>query len=243
MIDFSLDLKEILTALAILTAIIIALYFQWWRNRKKLSYDIVTKTSLLFASAEIKNELQILFKGKSVEHLYLLVIRIINDGYLPIKKDDFEEHLSFAFPENSEFISFEVVRTNPKNLNIQASLSENKLLIEPLLLNSKDFLEIKLLLSSDKVSFKPDARIVGIKAIEARHGYRRSSLLNLLKFITLPALVGLLSIFVLIFPSVIGQISHILTILMFVLIFLASILLSALIKETFSYEANDDNES
>lgn len=196
MIDLSLDLKVILAAFAILTAITIALYFQWWRNRKKLSYDVLTKTSLLFASAEIKNELQVLYKGEPVEHLYLLVIKIINDGYQPIKKDDFEKPLSFIFSENSEFISFEIVRTQPNNLNVETSLKGNKLFIEPLLLNSKDSFEIKLLLNSDIASFNPDARIVGVKAIERIYGEARLSLLITLFFPVFSLLSGVLCLIV-----------------------------------------------
>lgn len=85
--DFStIDLRVILTALGILVAVGIALYFQWWRNRKRLSYEILSNVVLVSAEKEIEDKIEILYEGQSVKNVRILVIKVVNDGYQPIKK-------------------------------------------------------------------------------------------------------------------------------------------------------------
>lgn len=111
--DFStIDLKVILAALALLVALFTLLYFQWWRGRKSLSYDVVSSTPLLTAADEIRNDLQILYRGAPVQNVRLLIIKVINDGYQPIKKDDFDDGLNFDFSEGTQFLSYGVVKTS-----------------------------------------------------------------------------------------------------------------------------------
>lgn len=166
--DFSIDLKATIAIAALIATIILALYFQWWRNRKKLSYDIISDTPLLATADEIKNDLQILYKGESVKNVRLVVIKIINDGYQPIKKDDFERPLGFSFYGDIQLLSVEIATISPRNLEVVSSVTENKITIEPLLLNSKDYFALKVLLSSNKHLIKPDARIVGVKSFKKR---------------------------------------------------------------------------
>lgn len=98
--DFStVDWKVILAFVAIIVTVGIALYFQWWRNRKRLSYVVVSNVVLISAEKEIEDKVEIRFEGYSVKNVRLLLIKLINDGYQPIRKDDFEKSSSFSLTQ------------------------------------------------------------------------------------------------------------------------------------------------
>lgn len=54
--DFStIDWKVILAFLAIIITLFIAFYFQWWRNRKRLSYDVLSDVVLISTEKEVED--------------------------------------------------------------------------------------------------------------------------------------------------------------------------------------------
>src|ERR1043165_4667724 len=114
--DFhTIDRKVLFAALALLVALITLLYFQWWRNRKRLSYDIRSAVLLVSAEEEIRDKVEIRFEGQPVKNVHLVVIKIINDGYVPIKKDDFEQPIRIIFRE-AKILTAEKVKLYPDNL-------------------------------------------------------------------------------------------------------------------------------
>lgn len=176
--DFvTIDWKVIIGLIAILVTLFGLIYFQWWRNRKSLSYEVIT-TALLTAADEIKNDLQILYKGAPIKNAHLVIIKVTNDGYQPIKKDDFEDGLVFEFSEGTQFLSYEIIKPHPSNLKVVLIAPVlHRLGVEPLLLNSKDSFEIRLLVSSNAISVKGNARIVGVKAFKPKESYIANTVL------------------------------------------------------------------
>jgi len=136
------------------------------RSKKSLSYEVISNTPLLSTSEEIKNDLQILYKGTPVKNVRLFVLKIINDGNQPIATGDFEKPLYFSFFGGTQILSAEVVSTKPENLNPSISFDDEFIAVEPLLLNSKDFIKIKALINGEKFSFKPDTRIIGVREVK-----------------------------------------------------------------------------
>src|SRR5438132_14078112 len=92
--DTTIDLRLIATIVGIVVAIIIAViglgYFQWWRNRKRMSYEITSDVQLVSAQEELEGRVEIRYEGQPVKDVHLLVIKLTNDGYQSIKKDYFE---------------------------------------------------------------------------------------------------------------------------------------------------------
>lgn len=166
--DFSLDLKAILTIIGILTAVIIAYAANWWRNRKSLSYLIIGDTPLLTSSEEIRKEIQILYKGQPVKDVRLLILKIINDGHQPIDEKDFKKSVDFIFADDAHILSVETISVIPDNLLVETSFNENVLSLDPILLNSKDSIELKVIVSSYEEKIKCDGRILGVKEIRHR---------------------------------------------------------------------------
>jgi hypothetical protein len=163
--DFSLDLKAVLTIIGIITAITLAIIFQWWRKRKILSYQIISNTSLLTANEEIREKLQILYEGQPVKNVRLFIIKLINNGKQPIDEKDFKKPINFIFSDEARVLSVEKMSVSPDNLEVSLNSENEKISINPTLLNSKDFIEIKAIVSTYEKSLRCDARIVGVKEV------------------------------------------------------------------------------
>ena len=170
-----------------LVAIIVSIVlYRTQRRRKALSYEIISRTSLLSIEDEIKGKLEIFFNGKPVQDVHLIVFKIINSGNVPIVSTDYERPLKLNFGE-AQVLTAEVAETNPNNLQVSVKIEETpfvskgrlvtelqpvtvwgttKVVLEPVLLNSEDSITFKFLVSRlDEISV--DGRIVGVKDIKA----------------------------------------------------------------------------
>lgn len=139
-------------------------YFQWWRSRKRLSYKILSNFLVVSADEEVQDSVEIRYKGEPVKNVKLFIIRLINDGYQPIKKEDFEKPIKLTFPK-AKILSADKVELNPDNLDIEMGFEDDWVTVGPTLFNRKDYVQIKLLLSG-YTGMKIDARIVGVSKIK-----------------------------------------------------------------------------
>jgi hypothetical protein len=163
--DFTtIDLRVVLAALAIIVAVGIAFYFQWWRNRKRLSYEILSNVLVVSAEEEVQDQVEIRYKGKLVTNVRLIVIKLINDGYQPIKKDDFQRSIKFVFAE-AKVLSAKKVKLHPENLDIATTYFPNRVEVNPTLFNRKEYIQFKVLVSG-YTGMKIDARIIGVSSIQ-----------------------------------------------------------------------------
>jgi TRAP-type C4-dicarboxylate transport system permease small subunit len=161
--DFrTIDWRAVSVLIAAL-GIVLVFYFQWWRNRKRLSYDILSSVLLISAEEEIRDKVEIRFEGQPVKNVHLVVIKLINDGYVPIKKDDFEKPIRLIFSK-AKILTAEKVKFNPDNLTTDIQYGEDWLEIEPALFNRKDYVQFKVLLT-ESTQMRIDARVVGVSRI------------------------------------------------------------------------------
>lgn len=166
MSDFYLNLNGIIAILAIITTVTVAYFANWWRNRKNLSYEIITNTLLLTAKKEIREKLQILYEEKPVKNVHLFLIKITNNGKQPIDEKDFKKTLDFVFSEDGKILSAEIIKMRPANLQASLNFENNKISVNPILLNSKDSFEIKTIVNGENLTLNCDTRIVGIQDIK-----------------------------------------------------------------------------
>ncbi len=152
-------------------AVFISVYiFTAQRSKKSLSYDILTSTELLSIKKEIQGKVQILFENKPVENVYHVVLKIVNDGSLPVNGTLFERPLSFSFHEKTTILSADVAESHPSTLHPELTIEKNHVILKPLLLNSGDNIQISLLLAQHNGLINVDARIEGIN--EVRKGIK-----------------------------------------------------------------------
>ena len=189
--DFgAIDLKVIIAALALVVTVCLALY-QLWRSRKRLSYEVLSNNILISDEEEISDKVEIRYEGRSVKNVRFIVIRLINDGSLPIKKDDFEKPLRFEFPL-ARVLSAEKVRFHPSNMSTRLTYRDDWIELEPTLFNRKDYVQLKVLVSDYRDELKVDARIVGVPSIgkAGRSITRDLYLPSLLSVLTLGVLIA-----------------------------------------------------
>lgn len=187
-IDWSL-VGAIATIGAIIAAFIIY-YLQ--KSKKRLSYEIISNTQLVGIKNKIQDKIKILYEDKLVENVHLVSIRLINDGNLPIAIDDFATPIRVQLGNNTNILTYEVLEQNPSELNATITRMEDRIEVQPLLLNSNDNFTLNILLNDYDESLCITARIKGVKNIGP---YRKSkfTIVNLVLF--LYSLLGICAIF------------------------------------------------
>jgi len=154
------------TIIALVAIFISIILFYFGKKTKRLSYDIVSNNPILLKKEDIKGKLEIFFNGKSVEDVYLIVIKLINSGNVPIETDDYEKPIVINFGKNAQILTVEVTETDPSGISVPIHTHKNKFEINPVLLNKSDSINFKILVSkfsNSDITF--DGRIVGVKEI------------------------------------------------------------------------------
>lgn len=166
MSDFLIDKAfEIVSALIALGAIFLTLKE---KKRKVLSYDVLSSTSLIMRDDALSKRLTILFDNDEIkEDVHLVLVKIQNTGNVPIELTDFSEDLSID--TSGTILVAEVKETTPSNLSVKINEELLTLFgmlnIDPLLLNSKDTIILKLLITSYKNDLTVSTRISGVEEV------------------------------------------------------------------------------
>jgi hypothetical protein len=132
-----------------------------------MEYEFVSRSELISNQFPI-NDFQIKIKGESVNKVILYGLRLSNSGSKPILRDDFEKPISIHVPDNKKIYLVRLKKKIPDNLILNYELKNNKLLIEPLLLNSGDEFNMELYSSSDVYPII-DVRIAGISKLTNKY--------------------------------------------------------------------------
>ncbi|MCJ7425041.1 hypothetical protein MUP01_12370 [Candidatus Bathyarchaeota archaeon] len=164
-------LGSMLTVLAIVVSIILYLKN---RNRKRLSYGATSVAVLPSVETPIRSKLKIFFEDKIVKQIYLNTVTIANSGNQPIKREDYERPLSLNLEKQTQLLSVKLSKKTPESLQPSFSVENEKVIINPVLLNSGDQIVLTILTDRDvSNSLKVDARIVGVKEVTRFTGNRR----------------------------------------------------------------------
>lgn len=153
-------LAVILSTLAIIISIIL---FVYGRKKKSLSYDIISNNPVILKEDTIKEKLEIFFNKKIVKNVYLIVLKLINSGNVPIEVKDYDEPLSISFGEDSKVLTAEI----SGEISTHSTIEGEKVIINPTLLNKEDYIKLQVLVSDysgGKIIFS--GRIVGVKSIK-----------------------------------------------------------------------------
>jgi len=156
-------------------------------RKKTLAYMVLTNSGLVPVSDEGKSNIQIHYKGKEVQKVWLVEIRIKNSGSLPIKPEDYIEPSSLRLP-NSKILSSEVSDAHSLGAYIETKLSnQSKIVLSKTLLNPTDFFDVKILLADGAADLSVVGRIVGVRKIQNLTG-REVNYYILLSFVAVNVL-------------------------------------------------------
>lgn len=156
--------------LAIIAIAITVILYWIQRQKKALSWQVVSNTPLLSIDKEIKGNLEVLYDGKRVQDVQLIIAKIINTGNVPIKSTDYECPINFDFGENARILTAEVTETSPDSLKASANVEGKKVILPPTLMNNRDWITLKFLVNQYDGPISVDGRIVGVKEIKKIHG-------------------------------------------------------------------------
>ena len=152
------------TLIGIFVTILVAMViYLLQRNRKEITFEVISDTLILSIGEEIKNKVQVIFGNKHISDARLVVFRIFNSGNVPILPTDYMENIKFTFGQKSEVLDAEILESKPTNIKAFITHETNKVILEPVLLNSQESIKFKVLLINSKVGTANIAgRIVGI---------------------------------------------------------------------------------
>ncbi len=120
----------ILPIITIATMVIIC----WIQRQKRaLSWQVVSNTPLLSIDKEIKGNLEVLYNKKPVQGVQLIIAKIINTGNVPIKSSDYERPINFNFGENAQILTAEVTETSVDSLKASINIEGKKVILKSLM--------------------------------------------------------------------------------------------------------------
>jgi hypothetical protein len=154
----------IVGAVLALGAIGVSVYIFWLqRDVASLTVQLTSNTNLVSTEAIGSTEqIEILFEKRPVRELWLAAFRLVNDGNVPIKKEDFEQPIGLQL-NNGEVLKIIAGQ------NIQPQLllvSKNTVEIQPLLLNPSDVISFSLLTTSSAEELVLTTRISGVPRLK-----------------------------------------------------------------------------
>lgn len=153
--------------IACITLIVTLIIYFLQKNKKGLSYEITAKNSLLTTREKIEGKIKILYDDSEVQNVNFIEIKITNTGNIGIPANDYERPIRFIFGPDTKILSSEIIKSNPDNLNTALDINQNEFIIQPVLMNSKDSITIKSIISNstDDVIIV-DARVKDVKKIK-----------------------------------------------------------------------------
>jgi hypothetical protein len=157
--------QTIETILTLIIALVGIAAYIGARRRKELRYRIVSATPLLTSGEQVGHKVQVLFDGKPVEGVHVIVIEIVNTGNVPIRPADFERPLSFSFGDRAHVLLAEVLGTDPVALKPELQSNRGSIKIAPVLMNGDDWVRIKVLVARYGNRVTPDSRVEGVRDV------------------------------------------------------------------------------
>jgi hypothetical protein len=145
--------------------IILSIYLYTKQKRREFTYDVVSEFLLLNINEEVKKRIKVTFDDKNIENILLVIIKVWNSGSSPIIPQDYIEPLTIDYGNNIVLLNTEITEKTPKELKINYKIDNNKIVLDPILLNSKDSFTIKAILNEEKCAIELKARIIGLSSI------------------------------------------------------------------------------
>ncbi len=141
------------------------------KSRKEITYQVVSDAPIASINQTVADKVEIRFDGHPIKEAHILVLKVWNSGNVAVKRDDYEEPITFIF-HGRTVISCDILETVPTNLidqkTIKTFLTFNgeSVEISKFLLNPQQSISITTLLTGAKNTISVRARIIDGKVIE-----------------------------------------------------------------------------
>jgi len=136
------------------------------RRPKRLDYSITTNRQILVPGSYRQyshlGALAVTFEGERLSDPRLLVFRIANSGKIEIRPDDFDQPLHLSVGLDAKVVTAGVVGSQPADLSVKLDkISRSIVALDPVLLNSGDWVDIQLLIDGLALEPTVNGRIAG----------------------------------------------------------------------------------
>lgn len=153
--------------IACVTLLITVILYFLQKHKKGLSYEILSSSSLLTSKEKLEGKIKILYNEQEVQNVNFLEIKVLNTGNIGISASDYERPLRFIYSSEAKILTAEIIKSEPESLTTDLTIFQNEIVIQPILMNSKDYLVIKAIVSNSiDQEFIVDGRIKDVKDIK-----------------------------------------------------------------------------
>jgi hypothetical protein len=180
------ELRDLLAWLPLLglTAPFIIYYLTIRRQRKGLSYEVISAAPVVNVRPEMSSRVKVYLDDQLIRDVHVVIVNIRNSGNVPIKSEDFESPISISFGESSRVIETSCEKADPGDVTPALEQEEGGVLISPLLLNPGDYIRLRALVIQKYIQMTVSARIAGVKRVteiplDVRGDSRRSKIMLL----------------------------------------------------------------
>ena len=142
-------------------------------EEKHLSLEVIENKALISVDQKIREEINISYKGKVVERLFLLTVKFVNDGDFGINgKTDIVENIEISLREdNCKILGEPEILENPSDIKLAfyPAMDQKTVKFDFDLMNSNDYFLMDILYTANALAcLNLHAKIVDIKDIEIR---------------------------------------------------------------------------
>lgn len=163
-------IPNMLFLLAIIVAIVL---FLIQRERKEMAYAVISDTPMVSVQKDVADQVavqvQVLFRQKPVNDVHLVILDMWNSGNKPIEEKDYTNNTTVTFPLGAKVNTLDVsiLSTRPDSLKTDVKLDHDlqNISLSPLLLNRKDLISLRILLTDYQGKLSVSARISGISQL------------------------------------------------------------------------------
>lgn len=158
---------SLISLLVALIAIGLAVWFFFLQEEAtSLTLQITSHTNLVSPEARGSDKVTVLFEDREIPELWLATFRLLNDGDVPVRPDDFAEAIKMVLGsgEIAEILNGDTV---PSGLRAKFTLAGvNEVHSAPLLLNKGDSVTFSLFATESMERLSVTSRIAGVPEIK-----------------------------------------------------------------------------
>ena len=142
----------------------------WQRGQKKLWYSVIAVVPLIELDQNLMNRIHISYENKPIMAIWQAFVQIKNSGTVAIEPGDYHSpiRIDFTKPWTAQdflVLNVEIIRSQPKDLDIHWTTDEEGVTMQPVLLNAGDSFIVQVLLNGKVEKITVTGRISGIKEI------------------------------------------------------------------------------
>jgi len=146
-----------------LTLLLMFLLFLLGRQKKRLTYCVLSESPLARLTDTAPGNVQVLYDGKPVSNVYLVRIGFWNSGSLSIEARDYEQPICIKVGAKSRILSAEITKTEPPLDHVLTAADDGLTAsLSTKLLNRGDRLTSEFLIADYTGDLTADCRVSGV---------------------------------------------------------------------------------